>query len=394
MRQEGGLRASRRCALRLGAMLAVIASSAAPALGQAAPRAVVDPARTTSGYGALLPVRGQPQAARAAAPRGHDGRYCRAVAYAAATDSDSLLVWRDGRMVLARDFGRYDASSQTWSASMSKTLVALALGIAIRDGAIASVDVPVATYLTEWTDAAHRRITFRDLLEMTSGLDHPAGGSAASRDLLSSDDVIAHALALPAVAAPGVDYDYSTVNVTLLIEAIRRATGTPFPAFLSAKLWAPLGAGDALLSGDRTGHAVPSLFATARDWLRIGILLEQRGRWQGRQIVPAAWIDRMTVPSRRNANYGWLTWLGSPPPGGRSYGSKVAFKAIHSAPFAVRDMVFLDGFGGQRVYVVPSRKLVIVRTGANRMDWDDAILPNAVLQGLSGPAEPCPPTAP
>jgi CubicO group peptidase (beta-lactamase class C family) len=61
----------------------------------------------------------------------------------------------------------------------------------------------------------------------------------------------------------------------------------------------------------------------------------------------------------------------------------------HSAPYLADDVVFFDGGGGHRVYVVPSRRLVIVRTGAvNRPDWDDAILPNTILQGLPPPPRP------
>ena len=55
---------------------------------------------------------------------------------------------------------------------------------------------------------------------------------------------------------------------------------------------------------------------------------------------------------------------------------------MHSEPFAADDVIYVDGFGGQRVYVVPSRELVIVRTGAAKTDWDDAIIPNAILRAL------------
>jgi hypothetical protein len=73
--------------------------------------------------------------------------------------------------------------------------------------------------------------------------------------------------------------------------------------------------------------------------------------------------------------------LGSPPTERRKYNDKT-ITAYHSAPFAAPDMIYIDGFGGQRVYIVPSQDLIIVRTGLAQQNWDDAKLPNAVLAGV------------
>lgn len=377
------------------AMLAVWAVLGMPALSasalaqEASVAPALDPARDTSRQASLPAIAGKPSplpyrlpTARRAARA--EACFADAIAYAAKTDSDSLIVWQAGKLLLVRDFAPHDAASRTWSASMAKTVAALALGIAIDEGAIRSVDHPVSDYLDEWKGDARKAITFRHLLEMASGLHHPAGGSAEAMALLAGDDVMAAALRLPADEAPGRTFDYHTVNVTLLIEAIERATGEPFADYIANRLWQPLGAGDALGAGDRSGQMTPAIFASARDWLRIGILMQQKGRWQGRQVVPARWIASMERPSALNPNYGWLTWLGSPPGNARSYGPKVDFRAIHSAPFTATDLVYLDGFGGQRVYISPSRRLVVVRTGAVRFDWDDAIIPNAITGALSG----------
>ena len=92
----------------------------------------------------------------------------------------------------------------------------------------------------------------------------------------------------------------------------------------------------------------------------------------------------MTRPSPRNPNYGFQAWLGSPADGLRRYNRNTPVGIRHSAPYLADDVVFFDGGGGHRVYVVPSRRLVIVRTGAvNRPDWDDAMLPNLLLAGLA-----------
>jgi CubicO group peptidase (beta-lactamase class C family) len=82
-----------------------------------------------------------------------------------------------------------------------------------------------------------------------------------------------------------------------------------------------------------------------------------------------------------NPNYGMQVWLGSPAGGVRTYNRQSTLVALHSEPYLVDDVVFLDGVGGQRVYVIPSAELVIVRIGKSQMDWDDAVLPNALLRG-------------
>ncbi len=90
----------------------------------------------------------------------------------------------------------------------------------------------------------------------------------------------------------------------------------------------------------------------------------------------------MTTPSPRNPNYGYQIWLGPPAGGKRFYSRSTHFGVTHSAPYLADNVVFFDGGDEYRVYVIPSRKLVIVRTGAvNRPDWNDAILPNAILRG-------------
>jgi CubicO group peptidase (beta-lactamase class C family) len=114
-------------------------------------------------------------------------------------------------------------------------------------------------------------------------------------------------------------------------------------------------------------------------------MIAQGGLYEGRQVVSADWIRQMTTPSRTNPNYGFQVWLGSPKSGRRIYNRTTPAGVTHSAPYSAEDVIFFDGGGGHRVYIVPSRNLVIVRTGSvNRPDWDDAVLPNAVLAETVG----------
>ena len=90
-------------------------------------------------------------------------------------------------------------------------------------------------------------------------------------------------------------------------------------------------------------------------------------------------IDEMARPSRANANYGLQVWLGSPWVAQRRYSAENPILVRHSAPYKADDVLFFDGFGGQRVYVVPSRGITIARTGFTNLAYDDAAIVNAVL---------------
>lgn len=364
----------------LPGMLCAVLLAASAAFAQSAP---IDRARDLQGAAPLETVKGDPEP-DPAGPAG-DPRFAAAIAYGAATDSDALLVAQQDRLLLAHDYPPHGADARSWSASMQKTLVALLTEIAIDRGEIPSVDQPAARWLPEWNDDAHRRITLRHLLTMTSGLDHPPFGSPKALTLVLGPDMTSALLALAATEPPGRTFDYDTSNAEIMMIVLERAAHQRLSALLSERLWQPLHLADAQLSLDHPGGlARPTLYARARDWLAIGELILHRGEGHGRRIVSPEWIDAMSAPSPRNPNYGFFLWRGSPPGTERSYGPYVVFKAHHSAPYIAGDIVYLDGAGGERVYVVPSRSLVIVRTGGARADWDDAVLPNAIVQGLDG----------
>jgi CubicO group peptidase (beta-lactamase class C family) len=124
----------------------------------------------------------------------------------------------------------------------------------------------------------------------------------------------------------------------------------------------------------------------ARDWLRVGILIDHKGQFDDAQVLPAAWIKAVTTPSALNPNYGLQVWIGSPWVRYRAYGPRNPIKMSHAEPYLALDLVYFDGFGGERVYVVPSLDLVIVRIGEASLAFDDSIIPNAIIAGLRRPA--------
>lgn len=310
--------------------------------------------------------------------------FAQAEQLASETDSVALLVWHRGALRYEKYWPGFDAATRTNPNSMHKTVLGLLVGAAIADGFIESVDVPASRWLTEWQGDARKDITIRDLLTMSSGLEVPIFGTWKSARILFGADLPRGVLDLPAEHPHASEYQYSNANSQLLAIILERATGRRYADYLSQRLWQPLGAADAAVWLDREGGMPRSfccLFASARDWLRVGRLILDRGRVGDSQLVPAEWIAAMTTPSRLNPNFGFQIWLGSPSGTERKY-NDYTIKAFHSGPFLAKDMVFIDGFGGQRVYIVPSEELIIVRTGVSQTDWDDARLANIVLRAL------------
>lgn len=309
-----------------------------------------------------------------------------AIALGTRTESHALLVWQGGALQLEHYWPGHDATTTTPTQSMHKSVLALLIGIAIDKGLIKSVDEPVATYIPEWAGDERRKITIRHLLQQASGIDFP-GFTGLVRMTLGGD-VAPYVLGRGIVSGPGERFEYNNVNPEILGLLLQRAAGEPYGKFLQDNLWQYVSGDPARLLLDDEEHRVPITFccldAPAASWLRLGLLHLNGGRVGERQVVPAQWMKDVITPSAANPNYGYLTWLGTTWTEVRPYNSKSVAKAFHSEPFAAPDVIYFDGFGGQRVYVVPSRQLVIVRTGAQRQDWDDAALPNLIIRALPG----------
>jgi CubicO group peptidase (beta-lactamase class C family) len=216
----------------------------------------------------------------------------------------------------------------------------------------------VTRYLPELArrDLRFGRITLRHLLTMTSGL----------ADLDPYYDLDLRAVALRqtrVVEPPGRRFHYNNVNPVLLGLVLERTTGEPVSAYLSERLWGPLGMeadGSWSLDSRRSGLELLQAGLNGRpvDFAKLGALYLHRGAWRGRQLVPRAWVadstrvDTRTDPSPR-FQYCWWTGPGTGPP----------------ADF------WAQGNHGQFIYVAPSRDLVLVRfgTGYNYDHWPELL---------------------
>lgn len=312
-----------------------------------------------------------------------------AIQYGAEQQSHALIVYHNGHIQLEHYYGDHTADEFTSTQSMHKSVLVMLVGLAIADGYIESAATPAATYIDEWAKDERAKITIRDMLKQESGIYFPTFDADSYRGFLTlmmGDDIAPVALAQPAEFPPGTRFDYNSVNPQVLGVLLERATGKSYAEYLSVALWSKLGVPDAEVLLDSERHGMARTFcclnATPRAWLHLGLLHLNKGSINGQQIVPAEWMQQIVQPGQHEANYGYLTWLGTEYREFQHYNRKTATRVYHSEPFTAPDIIYFDGFGGQRVYAIPSRNMVIVRVGALAMNWDDAYLPNTLVQGI------------
>ena len=351
------------------------------------PVAAVDWFRPTAaigeGPGAPLPVadgdeRSLPAAALDLAQR-----------YAQAMDSYGLIVAHRGVIQLEYYADGFGPERLLDSQSLHKPLSAILTMAAVADGLLA-LDDPLARFIPRWREDPRGRISVHDVLYMQTGLAQPRyeqrWENPAYRMFITSR--LAEAvLALPAESPPGEHFRSHYAATQLLQLVLESATGRPYADYLRERLWKPLGAGEARVRLDRpdgNAQVFCCLQARPRDWLRVGLMLSRHGEYNGEVVLPFAAFVQLTSPSALAPNFAMQQiWRGSPYSPVRMMDSRnPSFGLPMSAPFAADDVFYLEGRGGQRVYVVPSRELVVVRQGKVRMDWDDAAFLNNLITAV------------
>lgn len=314
-----------------------------------------------------------------------------AQAYSDTQKGVGLVILQDGKILYENYAEGVTAETPTDSYSMHKSVMALTIGIAIEEGIIGSMHEPIELYIDEWKNDPRGKITIKQLLNMESGLKLYSftDPGTKSMELLLAADINAVALDHPLADQPGGEFRYNNVNSQIAGIALERALiqkgRTGYAAYLEQKLWCPLGNDGAKLWLDREGgspHYYSGLFTGSHNWARVGEMIRKDGKVKGKQVVPALWIKAMAEHTATNPNYGLHVWLGSPTDGKRRYSKQSQITVTHSAPYLANDVMFFDGFGGQRVYIIPSKGMTIVRTGQVNLAYDDSVIVNLVLEAL------------
>ena len=301
-----------------------------------------------------------------------------------------LMIWHAGKLVASQFSEGFGPAVPAATYSMHKTVLALAVLAAIEDGIIGSLDDPAGRYIDAWAKDARGQISLRQLLTHASGLQHHPldSSSPEALNLAFSSRIRETALGYAQAQPPGLEFNYSNANSQVLgaaLEDALAARGLSYADYLGQRLWQPLGNGPAALWLEREGGS-PRYFAGLEaglsDWLAIGILLAGEGEADGRRLLERESIARLLAPSAVNPAYGLHIWRGIAWQPRRAYGPGTELTIAHRQPYLAADLYFLDGFGGQRVYVAPSAQLVVARIGEPSFEYDDSVIPNLLLRGL------------
>ncbi len=283
-----------------------------------------------------------------------------------------MLVMQNGRTVFEHYANGGSATGKWPIFSGTKSFWGIAALAAVRDG-LFKLDDPVSDTITEWkSDPRKSRITIRQLLNQTDGIE---GASRLQR--ASIQDRNAMAIRLPALAEPGAAFIYGPSHLQIFSELLRRKLGGRGAiAYFEEHVSDRLRIGHLNYKKDRRGNPLPAtgFELTAREWARLGELLLGSGNYRGRQIVPANLLREAFAGSQANPSYGLTFWLNQQAPSGR----EMDMERMLDLPWqnaqwtdacickdAPADMVVALGSGYQRLFVIPSLKAIIVRQGSN-----------------------------
>lgn len=274
--------------------------------------------------------------------------------------SAAFLVAKNGKLLHETYFAPYNESSRTNSFSIAKSITTMQVGLAVKQGLIPSFDTPITQFLPEFAgNARASKATISQVSAMKAGHDWTENYKLpfnVTTDLYYGKDAEKLVLNQDFEREPGTEYEYSSGSTQLLGVILKRAIQKKNPQsniseHLSQSLWQPLGMEkDAIYTLDRAGEdggmerTYCCIFATARDFAKLGQLLLQDGQWGGKQLLDKAFVDRMRKPDLQ-PYYGhslWMDWT-------------------YKHPF-----YSLQGHQGQYVIVVPSLQLVVVRVGQYR----------------------------
>ncbi|MFG6428893.1 serine hydrolase domain-containing protein [Roseateles sp. LYH14W] len=310
-----------------------------------------------------------------------------AAQFVQASNGQALIVVHKGVVQTERYFGGTDANTQFSSHSFAKTLAAVALGAAVDDGFIGSVDLPASRWIKEWQGDARAAITLRQLLTMSGGFRTKLNVDPADRymQMHYGSDVEQIVATAPLAYAPGTDFSYDNDNLQALGLVIERATGKPYLDYVGTRLWQPLGASPSELLMDREGGRAMvycCAWTLPRDWVRVGQMLLDGGSWQGKRLLSEAFVKDLRTPSAANANFGFQVALGSAWMDPRLHRATAAQKSSLVAS-AAPDLYYLSGAGGLQVALIPSEQLLILRVGKGSPAWRDQTLPNLLYAALN-----------
>lgn len=299
---------------------------------------------------------------------------CRKAAdYSRRANGHAVLVMIGGVIVYEKYDNGWSRDEPHRLASGTKSFAGVTAAMAVQEG-LFGFDDPVSETITEWRDSPRRsKITIRQLLSLTSGID-PGDNSV----------VLPYAEAIQAktLNKPGVKFAYGPNPFQIFGELMRRKLAGQKQSgldYLREKVLTPIGMKTGNWRRTRNGdpHVPSGAFVTAREWAKFGELLRRGGRWENREILRQDLLKELITGSKANPAYGITFWLSNK----KGVGAGTDAAARSTTPSAVKsgkldDLFMAAGAGKQRLYILPSQRLVAVRFGETqgRRFQDNAFL--------------------
>lgn len=266
----------------------------------------------------------------------------------------AVIIIKNGEIIGEKYAKGIDENSLLLGWSMTKSLTSALAGVMVQKGMI-DIDTPVD--IPEWKDDERAKITWNNLLQMSSGLkwgENYFWISDVTKMLTMRGDMYQHSIQSKTEIAPNKKFLYSsgTTNIVAGLQRRQFEDINDYWQFPYKELFHKIGMKSAVMEADASGTFVGSsyCFATARDWAKFGLLYLNDGMWQGERILPKGWAKYSATPAAKSEGiYGSFFWLNA----GGQY------------PDVPRDAYGAQGFQGQYIYILPSQNLVVVRLALN-----------------------------
>lgn len=274
-------------------------------------------------------------------------------------DTRAFLVIKNDSIFYEEYWDGFTDTTWSNSFSMAKSLVSLCVGKALEEGLIESLDDPMSKYLDLYDQEGKDKVTIRQMLTMSSGMNYsesylnPFGYAAKANYGTDLQKLISN---YEVEEESGKVFKYQSGDSQSLAFLIKTVSGKSLSEYFSENIWSQIGASrDALWSLDREGgdeKAFCCFNSNARDFARIGKLMLDKGKWNGKAIIDSNYVEMATQPAALkekdgtdNKRYGYQWWMGE---------------------FSERQVFYARGINGQYIFCIPEEDMVVVRLGYKR----------------------------
>lgn len=308
-------------------------------------------------------------------------RFELAAAYSRNNRGVSVLIMK-GDTTIFEDYQNGHYEKDSWFlASGTKSFSGVMCAAAIEDKLITGFDEKVSDTITEWkSDFRKSKITIRQLLSLTSGIDAGQIGRVPT---------YSDAIKVSTTYEPGTHFEYGPAPFQIFGELMTRklkAKKETVMSYLKRRILEPIGLSVAFWRMNDDQPLLPQgANLTAREWVKFGLFLKNDGKWNGKQIVGKKLLDELVIGSKANPAYGitfWLNKAGKNPIGLSTRRGAIGEISESGITDGANDLFMAAGAGNQRLYIIPSLDLVIVRQG-NFGQWDDRVFLSKLLLGES-----------